>query len=264
MYTCDKNLNADEIEACVSTVATTRQGEMCDTNTRNEIRVNKDHAYGIGESCLNIDKGHRIEQYSIDMGHRTGEYSGNNNTGKVEETCTKGDKIGEIDTSVCIDTSRCKGNDTMLVKGKHVLQNSFGPLKEYKNRFPKNLIVSYLNINSILGKFSEISEIMKDELADIVSFAETKIDETVLDAVLNVRNYKSYRNDGTRYSHGLITYIRSDITHCRRKDQENSNCGAQYIILEVWLRKKKWFYMFVYKPPSVKNDGFFCRNVKNL
>ena len=265
---CDKIVNVDENDAFVSTVMSTRHGEMCDTTTRNVIRVDKDCVSV--ETCLNINKGHRIEQHYMDEGQKIGEYPSNCNIGKVDEICTKGDKTcetkcvntSETEKSVCSERNRCKGNDAMLVKGKHVLQNTFGPLKEYKNRFPKNLIVSYLNINSILGKFSEISEIMKDELADIVSFAETKIDETVLDAVLNVRNYKSYRNDGTRYSHGLITYIRSDITHCRRKDQENSNCGAQYIILEVWLRKKKWFYMFVYKPPSVKNEGFVAEMLK--
>jgi exonuclease III len=134
--------------------------------------------------------------------------------------------------------------------------DTFHLLREYKNNHAKSVIISYLNINGLLGKFAELSVLMNDELADIVSIAETKLDDSVRDSVINIKNYKMYRCDGSRFSHGLIMYVRSDITHCRRTDLDTANHESQIIVIEAWLRKQKWFFVSVYKPPPVKHDCF--------
>ena len=135
--------------------------------------------------------------------------------------------------------------------------DTFHLLRQYKSANAKCLIVSYLNINGILNKFSEMSVVMNDELVDIMAIAETKLDETVRDNIIHVKNYKMYRCDGSRVAHGLMVYIRSDITHCRRYDLDsNGELESQYIVIEVWLKKQRWFFVAVYKPPPIKNESF--------
>ena len=134
---------------------------------------------------------------------------------------------------------------------------TFYQLREYKVKYAKCLIVSYLNINSLFSKFSEFSQCLIDELVDIVCIAETKLDDTILDSAIHVRNYKLYRQDGTRQAHGLAVYVKSDLTHCRRTDLESCISGnGQNIIIELWLRKQKWFFVFLYKPPSECKQNF--------
>jgi exonuclease III len=108
--------------------------------------------------------------------------------------------------------------------------------------------------------FHEVCEMMTDGLVDIVSFGESKLDETMSDSVIAIPNFKAYRHDVSRVAHGLITYIRSDIPHFRRKDLENIRLNYQCIIIEVWIHKQKWFFVSLYKPPSV-NDTFFINDV---
>jgi exonuclease III len=123
---------------------------------------------------------------------------------------------------------------------------TFNGIRMYKATYAKSLIVSYLNINGLLSKFNEFSEIMEDGLVDIMTVAETKLDETVMDNIILSKNYKIYRRDGTRTSHGLATYVRSDLTHCRRNDLEDGmTCLSEYIIIEVWLKKQRWFIVSV-------------------
>ena len=168
--------------------------------------------------------------------------------------CTREGNVQDV----IVGSDNLDANEKMSAADEALKDDTFRPLREYKQRFPKGVTISYLNINSILNKFNEFSRVMTDALADIVSIAETKIDETVLDAVLSVKNFKLYRCDGTRYSRGLITYVRSDLTHCRRTDLENSDSDAQYIVIEVWLKKQRWFFVSVYKPPTVHNETFLA------
>ena len=135
-------------------------------------------------------------------------------------------------------------------------QGTFHDLRVYKCSHAKNILIGYLNINGLLGKFAEFSEILSDDLVDVMGVAETKIDDTVLDSVINIKNYKLYRQDGTRTAHGLAIYVRSDLTHCRRRDLERNFGSSQYIIIELWLKKQRWFVVSIYKPPSVKNSIF--------
>ena len=108
--------------------------------------------------------------------------------------------------------------------------------------------------------FHEVCEMMSDGLVDVFSIGESKLDEAISDNLVAVPNYKAYRHDVSRIAHGLITYIRSDIAHFRRKDLENSCLNYQCVILEVWIQKQKWFFMSIYKPPSV-DETFFVNDL---
>ncbi len=110
-------------------------------------------------------------------------------------------------------------------------------------------MISYLNINSLTQTFGELKPVMNDGLVDMINIGESKLNDCVTDAVIHVQHFKTYRCDVTRGGHGLITYIRSSIIHMRRTDIEIYKSDSQYVVIEVWLRKEKWFIVSVYKPP---------------
>ena len=135
-------------------------------------------------------------------------------------------------------------------------QDCFFPLREYKKKYFKNLMLSYINLNSLTRCFSELSVLLCDNLVDFLSIGETKLDDSVLDSCISVNNYRVYRRDGSRLAHGILTYVRSDITHCRRTEFEYDVSGAQYIVIEFYVKKEKCFLVNVYKPPPVNNIAF--------
>jgi hypothetical protein len=53
-------------------------------------------------------------------------------------------------------------------------------LKEYRANHAKNLIIAYININSIANKLEDIKPILSENYADILVVGETKIDDTFL------------------------------------------------------------------------------------
>ena len=161
------------------------------------------------------------------------------------ETDSKDAEAESINNDNDNDTSdRSEDNDT------------FYYLRRYKGNHPKGLMVAYLNVNSVIRKFNELVVPMVDELVDIMCLAETRLDDTIPDSTIGVSNYKLHRNDGSKFAHGLLMYVRSDITHRRRKELEIYESGCQFIVLEIWLKKQKWFFVSVYKPPPVKEDIF--------
>ena len=117
-------------------------------------------------------------------------------------------------------------------------------------------MLSYLNVNSLTRVFDELKIAMTDGLVDMISIGESKLDEFILDNIVKVKNFKIYRRDVKRNAHGLVTYVRSSIIHMRRLDLELENSNSQYIVIELRLRKEKWFVISVYKPPPVKDDVF--------
>ena len=55
--------------------------------------------------------------------------------------------------------------------------NAFESIKFHKLKNPKNILIDYLNVNSLKNKIIAVEELMSDKV-DICLFSETKIDET--------------------------------------------------------------------------------------
>ncbi len=98
--------------------------------------------------------------------------------------------------------------------------DTFSQLKSLKMKHHKGFMISYLNINSPTQTFGELKSVINDDLVDMISIGESKLDDCITDAVIHVHNFKTYRCDVTRRAYGLITYIRSTIIHMRRTDIE--------------------------------------------
>ena len=54
--------------------------------------------------------------------------------------------------------------------------NCYNELKRLRLNHPKNLIIGYLNINSVRSKFENFSQMIKSDL-DVIIIAETKLDK---------------------------------------------------------------------------------------
>ena len=66
---------------------------------------------------------------------------------------------------------------------------SFVQLKSIRLKYPKNIIIGYININSIRNKFESFSMMVKDYL-DVLIISETKIDSTFPDSQFQILGFK--------------------------------------------------------------------------
>ena len=84
-------------------------------------------------------------------------------------------------------------------------------LKQLRNKYPKNVILSYININSIRNKLGNLNNIILNSI-DVITIAETKLDDSFLNSQFILTNYKTpYRLDKSSNSGGLLTYVNSNI-----------------------------------------------------
>ena len=91
----------------------------------------------------------------------------------------------------------------------------FEEMKTLRLKYPKNVIVGNININSIRNKFEHFSQMIRDKL-DILIVAETKLDSSFPSSQFTINGFKApIRLDITRNSGGLLVYTREDIL-CRK------------------------------------------------
>ena len=101
-----------------------------------------------------------------------------------------------------------------------------------------NVILFYLNINSIRNNSSDLQQVISDSVA-ILAIAETKIDSTFLTAQFHFANYHTtYRLDISDKCGGILDYIKTNVPTFQL------NCGNLYksiqaVPLEINLRKEQ-------------------------
>ena len=119
-------------------------------------------------------------------------------------------------------------------------------LKEMKAQSSDKLILGHLNINSIRNKFEALKFII-DNNVDIFFISETNLDDSFPSAQFLIKGFSaSYRFDRNSNGGGLLFYIREDIpseilTYC-------SNCDIETLLVEIYLRKRKWLLNSSYNP----------------
>ena len=80
-------------------------------------------------------------------------------------------------------------------------------LKKLRCKFPKNVIISYININSIRNKFDALATSV-GHLVDVLTIAETKLDDSFPTSQFNLPGFKSpYRLDVSCNSSSLLTFV---------------------------------------------------------
>jgi hypothetical protein len=94
-------------------------------------------------------------------------------------------------------------------------------LRESKKKHPKNFVISYININSLRYKFDAIKELLTENIVDLLSIAEVKLDWTFNDNLFVADRYKVQRRDRTKNGGGILSFIQSDIPSSRKPNLES-------------------------------------------
>ena len=81
-----------------------------------------------------------------------------------------------------------------------------------RERYPKNIIISYFNINSIQIKLNDL-EILISASINILCIAESKLNGSFLNSEIAFEWFKKpYRPDVTASSQGLLIYVKPGFT----------------------------------------------------
>ena len=128
-------------------------------------------------------------------------------------------------------------------------------LKALHLQNPKNIIFSYININSIRNKFGSLCSLTSSHV-DILSIPETKLDYSIPIAQFLMPNvFQPIRLDISRNSRGLRIILRSSIP-TRILSNYRFPPDRQAIPFENNLGKENWLFVSLYKPPSLSNQYF--------
>ena len=77
----------------------------------------------------------------------------------------------------------------------------------------KGIHFIYLNVNSLLSKIDELTNIAKLSNAAVTGISESKLDDSVLSFKMHIDNYNTIRCDQDRHGGGVICYIRNDFSY---------------------------------------------------
>ena len=92
-------------------------------------------------------------------------------------------------------------SDVSLIKG----------LCSLRKRYPKNKVISYLNINSIWNKLNDLKIVISDSV-EILCIAESKLHESFLNSKIALDGFKKpYQLDVTASSGGLPIYVKASL-----------------------------------------------------
>ena len=135
-------------------------------------------------------------------------------------------------------------------------------LKVVRLQNPKNITFSYINISPIRNKFCSLCSLISSHV-DILSIAETKLDYFFSNAQFLIPNFhQPFCLDISRNSGGLLVFVRFLIP-ARMLSNYRLPPDIKAIPFEINLRKEKWLFISVYKPPS-PNNQLFCDSLSEL
>ena len=133
----------------------------------------------------------------------------------------------------------------------------FNAIKRFYVQSKKQCKIGHINVNSIRHKIEPFRHVLTENVLDILTIQETKLDNSFPDNQFYVDRYKLYRQDFKGNEGGIMMYIRDDFPHRRRLDIENHgfnnhNGRIEILALEATINNSKWFMISVYKQPKVK------------
>ena len=144
-------------------------------------------------------------------------------------------------------------NIILLLSGDISLNPGPTTLKNYSwDIFKKRgLHIIHLNINSLLPKIDEIRHIAKSSNLSVIGLSETKLDDSVFDAEINIEGYTLIRSDRNRHGGGVACYVKQHLTFDVKYYFSNE---IENIFIDIFLPKTKPFTLsFFYRPPNQYN-----------
>ena len=135
-------------------------------------------------------------------------------------------------------------------------------MKAPRLRYHNNIIISYININSVRYKFQNFVDLASQYL-DVIIIAETKLDDTFPPCQFHIPGFKSpYRLDVTSNSGGLLVHVNE---HIISKELRNLKLpkDIQAIPIELNFRKRKWLLLPLYRPPD-QDEAYFVDQLQRI
>ena len=135
-------------------------------------------------------------------------------------------------------------------------------LRNLRSKNAGNIIFSYLNINSTRSKFENLCELVAGNV-DILCIAETKLDPSFPNSQFLIPGFhKPLRMDVSSRRGGFLVCTKSSLPSKMLTKFKLSN-NIQIIPFELNLRKDKWLFACIYKPP-LQNNQYFVSILSNL
>ena len=134
-----------------------------------------------------------------------------------------------------------KSSAKVYINSHKHLKTELNDLRSLRIQNPRNIIFSYLNINSIRYKFDNLKTIINENL-DILCIAESKIDKSFTTAQFMLPGYHNL--DISDRKGGLLVYIKSHLPSRLLKNFDIPG-NIQIIPFELNLRKEKWVFMCI-------------------
>ena len=156
-----------------------------------------------------------------------------------------------FDKSICVDMDSDNENENV--------DDIFDELKDIKKKHPNISICSYININSFRNKFGFIKDLLISNTCDMLTIAETKLDESFNSAQFQIENFHLWRAHRTANGGGLLTYIRSDLPSDKKHKLE---CQIiESIFTEIVVKNEPEALKSLYSSPgNKKNQLVLCKN----
>ena len=142
-----------------------------------------------------------------------------------------------------------------LTKESSFIASNESHLGNLRSKNPKNIFFSYKNINAIRNKFENLCGIVGNDV-EFISIAETKLDSSFPNAQFLLPGFQEpLRLDINHRSGRLLAYIKASLPS-KILSKFKLSINIQIIPFEINLRKEKWLFVGIYKPPSQSNQYF--------
>ena len=120
--------------------------------------------------------------------------------------------------------------------------DSFTNLSQLRIKNINRLIIGYLNINSISGKFDQLMPIIEKNI-DALILTETKINASFLNSQFLIDGYSPpFGYDRNTFGGGVLIYTRDDIPF-KELSEHKFQIDIEEIFIEINFRKTKWLVL---------------------
>ena len=120
-------------------------------------------------------------------------------------------------------------------------------LRTFRVKYPSNVIIGHLNINSIRNKF-ELLSFLIDGKVDIFLISETKIDGTFPTSQFLMSGYSNvYRLDRNDKGGGIMLFVKDNLITFPVSGFCFSE-KTEIFCVELNLKKQKWLIFCCYNP----------------
>ena len=116
-----------------------------------------------------------------------------------------------------------------------------------RNKHNKNVLLGYINVNSIRNNLQNRFNGIRDNF-DVFSIAETKLDSFFPNAQFLMPGYKTpYRLDVSDTSGGLMVYVKKGLPSLQLTSFSIPK-DIQIIPIKIRLKNMKWLIISIYRP----------------